>query len=753
MESIRTPKVDNVKILERFRSRNPAVGTLYLTTTHLIFVDGAGKRETWILHTHMSAIEKQALNAGGSPLQIRCKDFRCITFVIPRDRDCQDIFTSLQELSKPADIEKLYAFVFSSADGTEKSFGWDLYDVQSEYLRMGVPNQLWSLSNLNNKYELCDTYPRHLYVPNCASTPVILGSSKFRSRGRLPVLSYFHSKTQAAICRCSQPLSGFRARCLEDEQMLHCILKSNPNPKSEFMYVVDTRPKINAMANKAAGKGYENDNHYTDIKFQFLGIENIHVMRASLQKLLDVCELRNPSMSAFLQGLEASSWLKHIKAVIDTSVFIAEAVKNGKSVLVHCSDGWDRTAQTCSLASLMLDPYYRTIQGFQALIEKEWLSFGHKFTDRCGFLDTPDNKEVSPVFTQFVEAVWQLMMQYPCAFQFNERFLLTIHDHVYSCQFGTFIGNCEKDRLDLRLNERTYSLWGHLSIHMSEFLNPLYRKEYEVTHPTLSPNTGSQCFKFWKGMYHRYDVGLHPREQIADILSAAKDHTDSLEDHIILLEKRVTQICRMLGKSEDAIQKKLNGGLSMESLDNLRESMDNSITEKQEKSEKIPINGEFDIKPDENSKSKDIQDLIDIKSDNESGFDESSSQLSKSGHGDLTTTQTGIETGSLDSSMCSVGRDQLSLDLLVFEMNSVAIDWKSFRNVHNCSCASPFNSFTKKFHCWKCGEVFCMRCITKNIPLPGHSSRRPVPVCRPCYKEIRHSPSMEFPPTANQIAS
>jgi hypothetical protein len=38
-------------------------------------------------------------------------------------------------------------------------------------------------------------------------------------------------------------------------------------------------------------------------------------------------------------------------------------------------------------------------------------------------------------------------------------------------------------------------------------------------------------------MYHRYDVGLHPREQIADILSAAKDHTDSLEDHISLLEK------------------------------------------------------------------------------------------------------------------------------------------------------------------------------------------------------------------------
>jgi len=42
-----------------------------------------------------------------------------------------------------------------------------------------------------------------------------------------------------------------------------------------------------------------------------------------------------------------------------------QAIHEGISVLVHCSDGWDRTAQTCSLASIMLDPYYRTIEGFQ----------------------------------------------------------------------------------------------------------------------------------------------------------------------------------------------------------------------------------------------------------------------------------------------------------------------------------------------------------------------------------------------------
>lgn len=37
----------------------------------------------------------------------------------------------------------------------------------------------------------------------------------------------------------------------------------------------------------------------------------------------------------------------------------------GDPVLVHCSDGWDRTSQLASLAQLLLDPYYRTIEGFQ----------------------------------------------------------------------------------------------------------------------------------------------------------------------------------------------------------------------------------------------------------------------------------------------------------------------------------------------------------------------------------------------------
>lgn len=72
-------------------------------------------------------------------------------------------------------------------------------------------------------------------------------------------------------------------------------------------------------------------------------------------------------MNAFLSGIDSSNWLKHIKALLDAAWFIADAVDKGISVVVHCSDGWDRTAQVCSLAALLLDPYYRTIQGYQVI--------------------------------------------------------------------------------------------------------------------------------------------------------------------------------------------------------------------------------------------------------------------------------------------------------------------------------------------------------------------------------------------------
>ncbi|XP_065077217.1 myotubularin-related protein 8 isoform X2 [Ochlerotatus camptorhynchus] len=672
-------KIENVRMIDRYNSKNPTVGVLYLTATHLIFVDPEANRETWVLYMHIAGVEKLPLSTTGSPLLIRCKTFLSITFVIPRERECHDVYTTLMKLYQPVNIKNLYCFQYTShAKELPKTVGWDYFKLETEFKRMRAPNDQWSLCMLNKNYELCDTYPQQLYVPAEASTAMLLGSSRFRSKGRLPALTYLHSN-KASICRCSQPLSGFSARCLEDEQMLEAIRKTNPN--CGFMYVVDTRPRINAMANRAAGKGYENEANYENIKFQFLGIENIHTMRTSLQKVIECCEQKAPTMNSFLSALESSGWLKHIRSILDTSSFIANAVDKGISAVVHCSDGWDRTAQVCSLAALMLDPYYRTIKGYQALIEKDWLAFGHKFSDRCGHIQN-DPKEVSPVFTQLLDCTWQLMQQRNDAFEFNERFLLILHDHVMSCQYGTFVGNCEKDRLDLRLSEKTFSLWGFMSNHLNEYINPLYRPEMDET---IRPNLAPQCIKFWRGMYSRFESGIHPREPLEDMLIASKDHSTSLDDHVQLLTKRINSFKNMISKSA----KRLQGS-------------------KYADNRSIEVN------------------------DNRYNYDKRLSELS-SADDDHPLKTSNFSFSNLSSTECNENNGDTNK--VTEEVNSVAVEWKPLRSVSNCpSCSVPFDQITRKNHCWRCGGVYCSRCIDKSLALAGHDSGNVVPVCKNCYR-------------------
>ncbi|RWS30586.1 myotubularin-related protein 2-like protein [Leptotrombidium deliense] len=126
---------------------------------------------------------------------------------------------------------------------------------------------------------------------------------------------------------------------------------------------------------------------------------------------------------------------------------------------------------------IMLDSHYRIIKGFEVLIEKEWISFGHKFVTRVGHGDDkhPD-ADRSPVFLQFIDYVWQMAKQFPYAFEFNENFLITILDHLYS-RF-----NKEEAK------NKTISLWSYTNTHVDEFLNPLYsvRTQQHVLLPAAS---------------------------------------------------------------------------------------------------------------------------------------------------------------------------------------------------------------------------------------------------------------------------
>jgi len=51
-------------------------------------------------------------------------------------------------------LEDLYAFQYTANDISVRHVGWDFFDLQSEFLRMGVPNENWVLSHINKDYEV-----------------------------------------------------------------------------------------------------------------------------------------------------------------------------------------------------------------------------------------------------------------------------------------------------------------------------------------------------------------------------------------------------------------------------------------------------------------------------------------------------------------------------------------------------------------------------------------------------------------------
>ncbi|KAF9895377.1 hypothetical protein FE257_000282 [Aspergillus nanangensis] len=635
MEKTRVAKVEDVTLARRGEQ---VVGTLHLTPHHIIFSHSPPQseparaqglpvkpKELWITYPIISFCTFRPAPAASrqpSAIRLRCRDFTFVCFYLANEHKGREVYDSIRTWTcKLGRIDKLYAFAYQPPPPEREFNGWELYDPQKEWARQGVDcdSHGWRVSRINSNYEFSPTYPAVFPVPSSISDNTLNYAGKYRSRARVPVLTYLHPVNNCSITRSSQPLVGVRQnRSIQDEKLLAAIFSTsrserplagftpphldkessgstqsdlfNSQTMSEFpsaealedemlasfqgdpeekpqIYgaqqhnlIVDARPTVNALAMQAMGRGSENMDNYKFATKAYLGIDNIHVMRDSLNKVIDALKDSDVTpLGPSRDQLARSGWLKHISGILDGAGLIARQVGLQHShVLIHCSDGWDRTGQLSALSQVCLDPYYRTLEGFMVLVEKDWLSFGHMFRHRSGPLnsekwfqieneriggdpnrsfgeaggagkalenaflsakgffnrensnrDSPpesegemqsydsDNpgvrkpsgsapksvvpekevtnvKETSPVFHQFLDATYQLLHQHPTRFEFNERFLRRLLYHLYSCQFGTFLFNSEKERVDYNAKERTRSVWDYFLARREQFVNPQY---------------------------------------------------------------------------------------------------------------------------------------------------------------------------------------------------------------------------------------------------------------------------------------
>ena len=135
---------------------------------------------------------------------------------------------------------------------------------------------------------------------------------------------------------------------------------------------------------------------------------------------------------------------------MNISNLVLDRIEESASVMVTLEDGWDLTAQVTSISQLLLDPYYRTLEGFSVLIEREWLSMGHRFTRRNNHT-VDDQTGFAPIFIQFLDVIHQCLNQFPNAFEFNEFYLEFLAYHSVSNRFKTFLLDSEFECLNFGL--------------------------------------------------------------------------------------------------------------------------------------------------------------------------------------------------------------------------------------------------------------------------------------------------------------
>ncbi|XP_053702008.1 myotubularin-related protein 9 isoform X2 [Synchiropus splendidus] len=522
-EHIKTANVEDVVLRQPLHP--PYRGTLCITGHHLLFSDREenSSRQLLLLLRNIDAIEKRTSGSSGT-ITIKCKDRQVLQLDIPGMEQCLNIAHSIEALSSLDCVAEMYPFFYRPSDLSLPQ-QWGLNSHERLYAQIKSLSDRWRLSSINEDFSVCPSYPQSAIVPCDVDDDMLRKVAKFRQGGRFPVLCYFHKKNGMVIMRSSQPMTGAnRKRCREDELLLQAVIDS-----SEKGYIIDTRSGQQAQQARMTGGGFESKSIYSSWKRLHRQMERGKALQESLVKLVDACSDESHNMDRWLSRLENSKWLSHVQTALSTAGLVAECVeRDGHSVLVHGSEGADCSLLISTLAQVIMDPCCRSLEGFLALLEREFIQAGHPFQQRCARSAHSHARlqQESPIFLLLLDCVWQVWRQFPLALGFSEALLLRLASEAYASDYGTFLCNSEQERSvstdglviylakssqllffkthisrsALGVKSKTHCLFQALLRQTEKYSNPLY----EPTELAIWPSVHPQSLQLWRGFFLRW---------------------------------------------------------------------------------------------------------------------------------------------------------------------------------------------------------------------------------------------------------
>ncbi|XP_043934641.1 myotubularin-related protein 10 isoform X2 [Protopterus annectens] len=418
--------------LQKFHLQNFLLGEhdIPLTCIEQLVTVNDTKRKQKVLSSN------QKLKFNPTELIIYCKDFRIIRFRFDEagPESAKKVCLALAHYTQPTDIQLLFGFEYvgklysnpaCKTNGVDPGGGGGGYfqtslfetysDWDREIKRTGASD--WRVSAVNKGYMMSICLPEYFVVPSSlADQDLKIFSQQFVGR-RVPVWCWNYTNGSALV-RMANWKEEFQQNKKIDQRICHAITRSHPQRNDVYRLLLDKT------------------------------LPNIQEIQAAFVKLKQLCvnEPYEETEEKWLSSLESTRWLEYIRSILKISVEAAVMLDSKRSVLLQEEEGRDLTCVVASLVQVMMDAHFRTVIGFQSLIQKEWIMAGYRFLDRCNHLSKSD-KEESPVFLLFLDCVWQLLEQYPAAFEFTETYLTVLYDSTWIPLFGTFLFNSPYHRV------------------------------------------------------------------------------------------------------------------------------------------------------------------------------------------------------------------------------------------------------------------------------------------------------------------
>lgn len=166
--------------------RGPAFGSLIITNYRLYFrsLPLRDNDQPVVVDVPLGIISRVEKIGGSTSrgensygIEIFCKDMRNLRFAHKQQNHSRrTVFEKIQSYAFPLSFSgKLFAFAYGE-QFTEN--GWNIYEPLAEMRRMGVPNDMWRITKINELYAVCDSYPAVWAVPKAASDEFLRKVSK-----------------------------------------------------------------------------------------------------------------------------------------------------------------------------------------------------------------------------------------------------------------------------------------------------------------------------------------------------------------------------------------------------------------------------------------------------------------------------------------------------------------------------------------------------------------------------------------------